>query len=263
MEAALQQLEAFVVAGNVDAGMEVLQQIKIARLTAAAAAGTVSDAHYAAALECGVFLAVTAQDLELFERHMHQLQPLYASIKSNNATTGSTILLPRQNHIIGLNLMALLVTASSSEFHSELELLSKTDQETDPFLQFPISLERKLMVGIYDEILSLSVPHPSYNFFMDQLVTTVRDAIADCMEVSYATLTLPQAAEIMKFDAISEIDELKEYIATSRDDWIVEDDVITFSTSAGGASSVTAQDIPSQQWIKQMLSYATEMERIV
>jgi 26S proteasome regulatory subunit N12 len=262
MEAALQQLEAFVVAGNVEAGMEVLQQIKIARLTATA---TVSDAQYAAALECGVFLAVTAQDLELFERHIHQLQPLYASIKNNaTTTTGSTAaILPRQNHVIGLNLMALLVTASSSEFHSELELLSKTDQETDPFLQFPISLERKLMVGIYDEILSLSVPHPSYNFFMDQLVTTVRDAIADCMEVSYATLTLPQAAEIMKFDAISEIDDLKEYIATSRDDWIVDADVITFATSAGGASSVTAQDIPSQQWIKQMLSYATEMERIV
>lgn len=251
MDAVLQQLEGHVAAGNVESGSAVLQQIKLARLTGSttAPAVVITDVQYAAALECGVLLAVVAEDLDVFARHMQQLQPLYAVLDT-----------PRKNHVTGLNLMALLVTASSSEFHSELELL-KEQQQSDKFIQFPIAVERKLMVGIYDEILSMTLPDQSYQFFMNQLVSTVRDAIADCMEVSYATLTLQQAAEIMKFDP-TEIQDLKDYIETAREDWIVEGEVITFQPAASGAA-VTAQDIPSQQWIQQSLTYATEMERIV
>jgi 26S proteasome regulatory subunit N12 len=270
MEAALQQLESHVSTGNVEAGMALLRQIKVSRLTDPT--NPVSDAPYAAALECGVLLSVAAQDLEAFARHYQQLQPLYA-------TTVQTT--PRKNHITGLNLMALLVTASSSEFHSELELLAHDQQHdqqlnNDKFLQFPIAVERKLMVGIYDEILTMTLPDPSYQFFMDQLVSTVRDAIADCMEVSYASLTFQQAAEIMKFNTTSTsssnnnsneqqvLQDLLDYIETAREDWIVEEhnNVITFQPTVSGAA-VTAQDIPSQQWIQQSLTYATEMERIV
>jgi len=244
MDAQLQQLEAHTASGNVEGGMAVLQQIKLARLT-----GTtpVNDAQYAAALECGVFLAVKSEDLDLFARHMQQLQPLYATVNT-----------PRKNHVTGLNLMALLVNSSSSEFHSELELLTK-EQEGDAFLQFPIAVDRKLMVGIFDEVLQMSLPDPSYQFFMDQLNSTVRDAIADCMEVSYEQLSLKEAAEIMKFDGVG--DDLKDYIESVREDWIVEGDTITFQVQQGAA--VTAQDIPSKQWIQQSLTYATEMERIV
>ena len=247
MDAQLQQLESYAASGNVEAGMAILQQIKLARLTGPA--GAVSDAQYAAALECGALLAVQGEDLDLFARQMQQLQPLYAVVRT-----------PRQNHVTGLNLMALLVHASSSEFHSELELLTK-EQETDPFLQFPIAVDRKLMVGIYDEVLTMALPHPSYQFFMDQLNSTVRDAIADCMEVSYEQLSLKEAAEIMKFDGVG--DELKDYIETAREDWIVEGDTITFQVTPAQGSAITAQDIPSQQWIQQSLTYATEMERII
>jgi 26S proteasome regulatory subunit N12 len=248
MDAALQQLEGHVNAGNVDAGSVLLQQIKVARITE----NNVSDTQYVAALECGVFLAVHAQDLDTFSRHMQQLQPLYAVL---------TTTMPRKNHIIGLNLMALLVTASSSEFHSELELLHH-DQLSDPCIQFPIAVERKFMVGIYDEILSMVLPHPSYQFFMEQLASTVRDAIADCIEVSYASLTLQQAAEIMKFDYVSQQQDFMEYIETAREDWIIENETITFQPSTTG-TAISAQEIPSQQWIQQSLTYATEMERII
>ena len=246
MDAQLQQLESHAASGNVEGGMAVLQHIKLSRLTGTVA---VSDAQYAAALECGVLLAARAEDLELFARQMQQLQPLYATVHT-----------PRKNHVTGLNLMALLVHASGSEFHSELELLTK-EQEADPFLQFPIAVDRKLMVGIYDEVLTMTLPHPSYQFFMDQLNSTVRDAIADCMEVSYEKLSLNEAAEIMKFVGVG--DELKEYIETEREDWIVEGDTITFQVSPAQGAAVTAQDIPSQQWIQQSLTYATELERII
>ena len=247
MDAKLQQLEAHTASGNVEGGLAVLQQIKLARLTGTA---PVSDVQYAAALECGVFLAVKAQDLELFGRHMQQLQPLYAIVQT-----------PRKNHVTGLNLMALLVSSSGSEFHSELELLTK-EQEGDPYLQFPIAVDRKLMVGIYDEVLTMTLPDPSYQFFMDQLNSTVRDAIADCMEVSYEQLSLKEAAEIMKFDD-GVGDDLRDYIETIREDWIVEGDIITFQPSPAQGAALSAQDLPSRQWIQQSLTYATEMERIV
>jgi CSN8/PSMD8/EIF3K family len=247
MDAALAQLEGYVASGNVEAGSTLLQKMKVSRFTEQ----NVSDAQYAAALECGVFLAVQAEDLDTFSRHMHQLQPLYSVLPT----------MPRRNHITGLNLMALLVTASSSEFHSELELLHD-DQLSDPCIQFPIAVERKFMVGIYDEILSMALPHATYQFFMDQLASTVRDAIADCIEVSYTTLTVQQAAEIMKFDHATELQDFMEYVETSREDWIIENDTITFQPSVAGAA-MTTQDIPSQQLIQQSLTYATEMERIV
>lgn len=242
MDAALKQLEGYVAAGNVEAGMAALQQIKLARLTGKNA---VSDSQYAAALECGVFLAIKAEDLDMFSRHMAQLQPVYATGCSS----------ARKNHVLGLNLMALLVTNCSSEFHSELELLP-LESQSDKYLQFPIAVERKLMVGIYDEVLSMELPDPSYQFFMEQLVSTVRDNIADCLEVSYEKLTLNQAAQQMNEK------DVREYIESEREDWIVEGDTIHFQPAAG-SGSLTAADIPSQKWIQQSLTYATEMERII
>ena len=304
MEAALVQLEHYVSSGNTapQDGMKLLQQIKLARITGSTpgttttTSMTVSDLQYIQALECGIFLTIQLQDLDQFIRHYQLLQPLYQlySTTSSTSSSSSSTPLPRKNHIIGLYLMSLLVTASSSEFHSELELLfaaaAATSMESknttrhiydDPYIQFPISLERKLMVGIYDEIFNMTLPcTTTYPFFMEQLVSTVRDAIADCMEVSYLSLSLPQTATIMKLDSNSTttmatsdpVRELLDYIEVAREDWIVhlDSNTITFqqqqqqsnSTNTTGMT-MTGQDVPSQQWIQQTLTYATEMERII
>jgi 26S proteasome regulatory subunit N12 len=92
---------------------------------------------------------------------------------------------------------------------------------------------------------------------MDHLLQTVRDSIADCLEVSYQTLQLKDAAAMMKFETIA---QLEEYIQSDRDDWIVENQVLTFQPPPTTSAS---SDIPSMQWIQQSLSYATEMERII
>ena len=304
MDTALAQLEGYVSANNVDAandGMKLLQQIKVARITqfqtpttlATTTTTAVTDIQYIQALECGVFFTIQLQDLDNFIRHYQLLQPMYQKLYKDAIATTTPVLLPRQNHIIGLYLMSLLVTASSSEFHSELELLFASSgsnsiyYNTDPYIQFPISLERKLMVGIYDEIFNMTLPClTTYPFFMEQLVSTVRDAIADCIEVSYLSLSLPQTATIMKLDSASSagittttsssdpVQELLEYIEVAREDWIVHSDtkMITFQQQQHSASSnpnanigpiITGQDVPSQQWIQQTLTYATEMERII
>jgi 26S proteasome regulatory subunit N12 len=200
------------------------------------------------ALELGVLLSVIAADLDAFARNLAQLKPYYSR----------GIITERKNHILGLNLMFLLIENRLSEFHAELELL--TDAEAgNPFVSFPIQLERQLMVGSYDEVLSATarIPDASFEFFMQNLLQTVRDSIADCVEVSYKTMKIQDTMTMMKFDSI---EQLKEYIDVSRDDWLVEGDILCFQPPPAGSK---ASDIPSMKMISQSLTYATELERIV
>jgi len=249
MESLLQDLQGHVNSGNIEKGKQVLQQCKLALLEEEDDDNeTNTNRVRAQILEWGVLLSTADGDLEAFALNMAQLQPYYMQ----------GIVTSQKNHITGLNLLHLLVENRLSEFHSQLELLS--DQEaSDPLISFPISLERKLMVGMYDEVLTMSIPHASYQLFMDHLLQTVRDSIADCMEVSYQTLKLQDAAAMMKFNSV---DELQNYIANDRDDWLVSsaDGTITFQPPP---TTSAASDIPSMQWIQQSLTYATEMERIV
>ena len=245
----LSRLKGQADAGDVEGGKATLTQLKIAMLDfPTTSAGDDYAKAATEALELGVLLTVSEGDLDAFARSMAQLKPYYAA----GAIT------PRRCHILGLNLMYLLVDNRLSEFHSELELL--TEQEaSSPFVSFPINLERQLMVGIYDEVLNagMNVPDPSYQFFVDNLLQTVRDSIADCVEVSYKTMKLADAMTMMKFDNQH---ALMEYVEKFRDDWIVEGDTLCFQPPPMGSK---ASDIPSMKLIAQSLSYATEMERIV
>lgn len=211
------------------------------------------------ALELGVLLSVADDDLDAFARNYSQLKPYYAILSSSadTATTTATTT-ERKRHVLGLNLMHLLVDNRLSEFHAELELLTEADA-TSPYVTFPITLERQLMVGSYDEVLvaKSNVPDPTYNFFMENLLETVRDSIADCIEVSYKSMKLDDAIVMMKFDSSS---ELQEYVQEKREDWIVEGDRLMFQPPPMGSKAV---DIPSMKLMAQSLSYATELERIV
>jgi len=200
------------------------------------------------ALELGVLLTVAAGDLDAFARNFAQLQPYY----------GPSVSSQRKCLVLGLNLMFLLVENRLSEFHAEMELLSE-QEASDKFVSFPITLERQLMVGSYDEVLKahLHIPDPSYGFFMDNLLQTVRDSIADCMEVSYQKMKLTDAMTMMKFSSLK---ELEEYVQEARDDWIVEGVSLCFQPPPTGSK---ATDIPSMELISQSLSYATELERII
>jgi len=199
-------------------------------------------------LELGVLLAVAAGDLNAFARNMAQLRPTYSrGVQSE-----------RKCHVLGLNLMFLLVENRLSEFHAELELLSE-EESKNIFISFPIQLERQLMVGSYDEVLSARsrIPDASYEFFMENLLQTVRDSIADCLEVSYKEMKIEDAVKMMKFDSPQ---HLSGYIEECRDDWIIEGNSICFQPAPSGSK---ASDIPSMKLIDQSLTYATEMERII
>jgi 26S proteasome regulatory subunit N12 len=241
----LSELKAKFEAGDVVGGKETLSKLKIAMLDFPH--GSKPHTEVATqALEIGILLTVEDGDLDAFARNVAQIKPLYAVLKTT----------PRKCHILGLNLMNLLLENRLSEFHAELELLTE-EEASNTFVTFPISLERRLMVGIYDEVLSVTAPDPSYQFFVDNLLQTVRDSIADCMEVSYKSMTIVDAMTMMKFDTQQ---ELLEYVEECRDDWIVDGDTLCFQPAPSGSR---ASDIPSMTLISQSLSYAMEMERIV
>jgi 26S proteasome regulatory subunit N12 len=243
----LLELSAKYEAGDVVGGKETLGKLKILMLDFPPGSPEQLAQVACQALEIGVLLTVADGDLDAFGRNVAQLKPYYAILPN---------ITPRKCHILGLNLMHLLVDNRLSEFHAELELLTE-EEASNAFVSFPIQLERQLMVGIYDEVLSVTVPDPSYQFFVDNLLQTVRDSIADCVEVSYQTMKIADAQTMMKFDSPK---ELLAYVEECRDDWIVQGDTLCFQPPPSGSK---ASDIPSMKWIAQSLSYATEMERII
>ncbi len=241
----LSELKAKFQAGDVVSGKETLSKLKIQMLDFPP--GSSSHAQIAVeGMEIGILMMADDGDLDAFARNVAQIKPMYAIVPKT----------ARKCHILGLNLMNLLVENRLSEFHAELELLTE-EESRNVFVTFPINLERQLMVGIYDEVLNVTVPDASYQFFVDNLLQTVRDSIADCVEVSYKTMKLSDAMTMMKFGTQQ---ELLEYVEECRDDWIVEAGIICFQPPPTGDK---AGDIPSMKLITQNLSYATEMERIV
>ena len=206
-----------------------------------------------AALEYGVLLSVADTDMEAFQRNMAQAKALYVN--------GSCKLTDQSYKILGLNLLYLLVSNNLSEFHSELELLQDSnDAMNSAFIQFPLKLEQRLMVGSYDMVSLEKVPDPSYAFFMEGLMLTVRDSIAECLESAYRTLPLTSAQSMLGF---ATMEELREYMKeTKEDDWIVDEAAgeLCFQPPPVGRQ---ASDIPSMKFIAQSLTYATELERIV
>jgi 26S proteasome regulatory subunit N12 len=241
----LSELKAKFEDGDVMGGKETLSKFKILMLDFPAT----SEPHAqiaVEALEVAILIMVEDGDLDSFARNVTQIKPLYAVLMTTS----------RKCHIWGLNLMNLLVENRLSEFHAELELLSD-EESRNAFVTFPINLERQLMVGIYDEVLNVAVPDPSYQFFVDNLLQTVRDSIADCVEVSYKIMKISDAMTMMKFLTQQ---ELLDYVEDCRDDWIVEGSTLCFQPPPLGWK---AEDIPSMKMITQNLSYATEMERII
>jgi len=116
-----------------------------------------------------------------------------------------------------------------------------------------------MMEGAYNKVLKAraDVPSPFYGYFMNLLMDTVRDEIADGLEKAYDSLLLSDAQRMLDFPKPG---DLKVYAAQRN--WPVS------VVSAGEQVSFqqrsdTQDDLSSLKLIKQTLHYAREMERIV
>ncbi len=123
--------------------------------------------------EIGAQYSVATKDVPSFERYM--------SILKTNYTDQADILpeSSRMYELLGLNLLCLLSQNRLGDFHTELELLPDDQLLENPYVRNPVQLEQFIMEGKYNKVIDLkhSVPADSYKFFIDVLLTTIRDEI--------------------------------------------------------------------------------------
>eukprot|EP00003_Mantamonas_plastica_P003670 TRINITY_DN1288_c0_g1_i4.p2 TRINITY_DN1288_c0_g1~~TRINITY_DN1288_c0_g1_i4.p2 ORF type:complete len:113 (+),score=53.70 TRINITY_DN1288_c0_g1_i4:183-521(+) len=112
------------------------------------------------------------------------------------------------------------------------------------------------MEGNYSKILNAShdVPMEEYNVFLDILVDTVREEVAECAANAYKTLSSKAAKKMLMFETD---DDLAEYC--EQNGWKMDDQgVIVFD-----AQEEDAADIPAIGMVQKTIGYAVELEKIV
>jgi len=200
-------------------------------------------------LEYGALLSIQLRDIPSFERYIAQVKTYYHDY-ANRIPASS-----RQFMIVGLNLLHLLSKNKLDEFHTELELIP-LETHQNLYIKHPVQLEEYMMEGAYNKVLKAkdTVPDPSYAYFMDILMGTVRNEIADCLVKAYTDLKLADAQKLL---ALPTLDQARAY-AKERN-WNLNGDKLTFSKDSDSKSS----EIPSMKLIQQQLQYARELERII
>jgi len=203
------------------------------------------------ALEHAAMLSLKLQDEALQERNFAQLRAFYAD------TAGRLPPSPQEAPLAGLHLLRLLVQNRIAEFHTELELIGPAAQAA-PFVAHAIQLERWLMEGAYNKVLSARKSPPSelHAPLMEKLAAMVRDEIASCSEKAYESLGLGDAAKALMLDSEAAAREF----AGARG-WAVAGGRIVFASPADAPAS--ARQALSMDIIKNTLVYAKELERIV
>ncbi len=86
---------------------------------------------------------------------------------------------------VGLELMSLLAQNRLAEFHASVEQIERqllsgpAELEGNPYLAYPVQLERFLVEGSYKHVFLIehNAPAESYAFFAQILLKTVRYAL--------------------------------------------------------------------------------------
>lgn len=214
----------------------------------------VKDLHLARdVIEIGAQCSITSGDIASFERYMTQLRTYYFDFADKLPES------PYKFQLLGLNLLCLLAKNRLAEFHTELERLNPKDIQTNIYIKHPVSLEQYLMEGSYNKVFLSkgNVPSPSYNFFIDILLRTIREEIASCMERAYKRISLVEASNMLYFKNPDEI------LGFAKErNWTLNAERF-FIFKQESVIDQENQAIPSQDMVHQMLQYAKELEIIV
>ncbi|KAL3285311.1 hypothetical protein HHI36_019420 [Cryptolaemus montrouzieri] len=201
-------------------------------------------------LEIGVQWSIASNDIPSFERYMAQLKCYYFDYKNELPESAF------KYQLLGLNLLFLLSQNRVAEFHTELELLPADHLQNNVYIRHPLSIEQYLMEGSYNKIFLAkgNVPAKSYNFFMDILLDTIRNEIANCVEKAYEKISLKMTARMLYLS--------NEETARSfgvKKGWKLVGDFFHFTPEM----EKTTEPIPSVELAEQAIEYAKELEMIV
>ena len=160
-------------------------------------------------LEHGAMLSIKAMDIPSFERYVAQLKVYYTDCATHLPES------QRQFPILGLNLLRLLAQNRIAEFHTELELIPAEQRTAEKHITFPAQLEQHIMEGSYNKVLSAKQDGQYAKegmFFMDMLVDTVRDEIAECSEKAYTSIKLADLQALLMLGSEAELREFAETV---------------------------------------------------
>lgn len=132
-------------------------------------------------LELGALASIRQTDAPTFTRYYQQLQPFY-DLERDVGAPGEKSGQPKvdsrssqRSKITGLYLLLLLSMGDSTGFHTVLEglveeaSLKGKNVEDDPYIKYPVELERSLMEGSYDKVWretkSERVPSEDFGLF--------------------------------------------------------------------------------------------------
>ncbi|KAF1810842.1 hypothetical protein P152DRAFT_467566 [Eremomyces bilateralis CBS 781.70] len=215
-------------------------------------------------LELGALISIRLQDADSFTRYFAQLQPFYAVPEARLPREGS-----QRSKITGLYLLLLLSQHDYAGFHTLLEGLEVEQEkegekglENDPFVQYPIRLERALMEGSYDRVWGATkgenVPSEEFALFSGVLINTIRSEIASCSEKAYPSMPVSNAKNLFFLDSEGSVVQF----AQERG-WVVKDGRIFFphpDQEGGSEKDILAT---SDKVIENTLGYARVLETIV
>ncbi|KAL1989480.1 hypothetical protein VTN49DRAFT_7291 [Thermomyces lanuginosus] len=237
-------------------------------------------------LELGAITSIRLTDSEAFTRYYQQLQPFYDHERHLASTGQTNVAKSSQRSIItGLYLLLLLSSGDSAQFHTVLEgliveaSLEGRRVEDDPYIKYPVELERSLMEGSYDKVWratkSETVPTEDFGLFSNILVGTIRREIAECSENAYESLPISNAKNLLFLDSEGAVVQF----AQERG-WTLRDGRIYFPSQAAappppGAPGALAPEpaargdkafappLYSSAVIENTIGYARELETIV
>jgi len=199
-------------------------------------------------LELGAISAIESKDLALFERTMQQLKQFYFSKELRRESK-------QRQYLQGLHLMYLLVKNKPAEFHTEIELL-EFDDLNNKYINLPISVEEFMMDGRYNKVLSLmDKTDKNFGMFLQELENTVRNEIAECLQVIHEHMPVKSAAQILR---LANDKALQAYISETQRKWSIEGDKVLFQVASEKKLQINGMDS-----VKDMLEFTANVETIV
>lgn len=213
-------------------------------------------------LEIGALSAINLLDLTQFEKYLTALRPFYSLTTPFFSQNKS----PSENKLVALYLLLLLTKGDISQFHIELLALAGAAEdmsviENDPYLNYPVKLERWLMEGSYDKVWGMineakaGSDFAEFVFFNESLTDTLRSEIAKCLAVSYKSLPVSNAKNLLFF---SDEKAVLEFVRNECQGCTIQNGTIFFPQE-----EEHVEDSVSETLIRNVLGYATEMEAIV
>merc|ERR1712038_666737 len=201
-------------------------------------------------LEIGAEYSVAVEDVDAFERYMAMLKTYYMDYADKLEES------PKKFELLGLNLLRLLSQNETAKFHTELELLDPSIIQENPYISCPVKLEQDIMEGSYRKVIDFTynVPAKTYKFFMDVLLSTIRDEIAKSMEAAYVEISAKECEKMLNLERPVEV---KNFFA--KKGWKIDNrKMIRFQDLEIDEKKLQIQDmdVPSKELAQMAIGYA-------